>query len=81
MKRILTGIVVSSKMDKTVVVEVKRSSRHPVYHKIIVTTKKYAAHDENNTYTEGSRVTIRESRPISKTKTWEVIGLDSGEKI
>lgn len=78
MKRVLTGVVVSSKMDKTVVVRVKRSSRHPVYHKDVQTSKKYAAHDENNAYAEGAVVMIQETRPLSKTKKWEVIGLATG---
>lgn len=77
-RRILVGKVVSHKMDKTAVVQVKRVQRHPLYHKNVTKTKKYSAHDNDNTYQEGSWVTIRESRPFSKTKTWEVIGLAEG---
>jgi len=78
-RRILSGEVVSTKMDKTVVVQVKRSFRHPLYHKNITKSKKYAAHDENNSYTQGDHVLIRETRPLSKTKKWEVVSLSSGE--
>jgi len=69
----MQGVVVSDKMDKTVTVKVERRVRHPVYKKIIRRSKKYAAHDENNAYKVGDVVSIRECRPISKRKTWEVI--------
>jgi small subunit ribosomal protein S17 len=72
-KRILQGVVVSDKMDKTVVVSVERRVMHPIYKKFIRRSKKYHAHDENNTFKAGDTVRIRECRPISKTKTWEVI--------
>lgn len=72
-KRILQGVVVSDKMDKTVVVRVERRVMHPIYKKFIRRSKKYHAHDENNTFKIGDTVRIRECRPISKTKTWEVI--------
>ena len=78
-RRVLSGEVVSTKMDKTVLVCVRRTFRHPLYHKSITQSKKYAAHDEGNVYHHGDHVLIRESRPISKTKKWEVIGLSSGE--
>ena len=72
-KRILQGQVVSSKDNKTIVVEVKRKFRHPFYGKIISRSKKYHAHDENNKFKEGDLVKIIESKPISKLKTWQVI--------
>jgi small subunit ribosomal protein S17 len=72
-KRILQGVVVSDKMDKTVVVSVERRVMHPIYKKFIRRSKKYHAHDENNTFKIGDTVRICECRPISKTKTWEVI--------
>ena len=72
-KRVLQGVVVSDKNDKTVVVEVERRVMHPIYKKFIRRSKKYAAHDENNTCKIGDVVRIRECRPISKNKTWELI--------
>ncbi len=75
-KRILQGTVVSNAGDKTVVVRVERRIMHPVYKKYILRSKKYAVHDEENRCGVGDVVRIRESRPYSKTKTWEVI-LDS----
>ncbi|MCP4395526.1 MAG: 30S ribosomal protein S17 [Alphaproteobacteria bacterium] len=72
-KRILQGVVVSDKMDKTVTVQVERRVMHPLYKKFIKRTKKYAAHDENNTCKLGDAVRIVECAPISKRKTWKVI--------
>ncbi len=72
-KRILKGKVVSSKGNKTVVVEVNRKFQHPFYGKVISRKKKYHAHDENNKFKEGDFVTIIESKPISKLKTWQVV--------
>ena len=72
-KRTLQGVVVSDKMDKTVTVQVQRQFKHPLYKKFIKRTKKYAAHDENNVCKVGDQVQIRETRPISKRKTWEVV--------
>ena len=72
-KRILQGVVVSDKQDKTVTVKVERRIKHPVYSKVIRRSKKYAAHDENNQYKIGDLVSIRECSPISKRKTWEVV--------
>jgi len=66
------GLVVSNKMNKTVVVEIENRSPHPKYGKIVVRTKKYKAHDEENKCNEGDRVRIRETRPLSRTKRWEV---------
>ena len=72
-KRILQGLVVSDKQDKTVVVRVERRVMHPVYKKFITRSKKYAAHDEQNTFKVGDVVRIEECRPISKNKTWELL--------
>ncbi|MBE6462893.1 MAG: 30S ribosomal protein S17 [Alphaproteobacteria bacterium] len=72
-KRILQGVVVSAKQDKTVVVSVERQVMHPVYKKFVKKSKKFAAHDENNQCKEGDMVSIVESKPYSKTKTWTVI--------
>lgn len=72
-KRILQGVVVSDKQDKTVVVSVERQIMHPVYKKFIKKSKKYHAHDENNQFKVGDVVRIEESAPISKTKTWTVV--------
>jgi small subunit ribosomal protein S17 len=72
-RRILEGEVVSDKMDKTVTVKVERRTMHPVYKKYIRSSKKYAAHDENNQFKTGDRVQIIECRPISKRKSWTVL--------
>jgi small subunit ribosomal protein S17 len=72
-KRILQGTVVSNKADKTVTVLVERQIQHPLYKKIIRRSKKFAAHDPENRCNEGDTVRIKECRPISKSKTWEVI--------
>ncbi len=66
------GVVVSNKMDKTVVVAVENRSPHPKYGKIVVKTTKFKAHDEENQCKEGDRVRIQETRPLSKTKRWAV---------
>ena len=68
----LQGRVVNNKMDKTVVVVVKRTTIHPLYKKVIRTTKNYKVHDESNAIPVGALVNIVESRPISKTKRWAV---------
>ena len=72
-KRTLTGIVVSDKSDKTIVVKVERRFKHPVYSKFVNSTKKYHVHDDKNTAKTGETVTIIESRPHSKLKKWELI--------
>ena len=72
-KRILQGVVVSDKQDKTVVVSVERQVMHPVYKKFVKKSKKYAAHDENNQFKVGDTVRIEECAPVSKNKTWTVI--------
>ena len=72
-KRILQGTVVSNKNEKTVVVRVERRYTHPVMKKTVRASKKYKAHDENNTYQVGDSVLIEECAPISKDKCWTVI--------
>jgi len=71
-RRRLQGRVIRNSMDKTVVVEVQTTKRHPLYKKVIRTSKKYMAHDETNAIPVGALVRIVESRPISKTKKWAV---------
>lgn len=68
----LVGIVASDKMDKTIVVVVERQYRHPLYKKVVRSTKKYLAHDEENACQVGDRVRILESRPLSRRKRWVV---------
>ena len=72
-KRILNGIVSSSNSDKTVVVKVERTFKHPMYKKYIKRSKKYHAHDETNKLSVGDKVLIEETKPISKLKTWKVL--------
>jgi small subunit ribosomal protein S17 len=77
-KRVLTGIVVSDKTEKTVVVKVERKVKHPLYGKIIRRSKKYHAHDEGNVFKEGETVRIEECAPLSKLKSWRVLDKASG---
>ncbi len=72
-RRVLQGVVVSDKNDKTVIVAVERRVMHPVYKKFIRKSKRYAAHDADNKHKIGDLVSIRECRPISKSKRWEVV--------
>ncbi len=72
-KKILKGKIVNSNNNKTIVVEVIRKFRHPFYGKVITRSKKYHAHDENNKFKKGQEVSIIESKPFSKKKTWQVI--------
>ena len=72
-KKILDGIVVSDKGNKSITVIVERKSQHPVLKKVVKTKKKYHVHDENNSYKTGDKVSIIESRPISKTKRFKVL--------
>ena len=72
-KRVLQGVVVSDKNEKTVVVRVERRYTHPVMQKTVRQTKNYKAHDENNAHKVGDQVFIQESKPISKDKKWVVI--------
>ena len=73
-KKILKGIVVSDKPDKTITVVVERKYQHPVLKKVIKSKKKYNVHDEKNKYKNGDTVSIIESKPYSKTKKFEVLG-------
>ena len=68
-----TGIVVSDKMDKTIVVAIVRKSKHPLYGKTVKSTKRYKAHDEENVAKVGDKVQIDETRPISKDKRWRLV--------
>jgi small subunit ribosomal protein S17 len=75
------GLVVSDKMEKTVVVAIENRAPHPKYGKIVVKTKRFKAHDEENKCKEGDRVRIRETRPLSRTKRWtvtEILGTEQG---
>ena len=72
-KKLLKGIVVSDKPNKTITVVVERKYQHPVLQKVIKAKKKYSVHDENNKFKNGDKVTIRECKPFSKTKKFEVI--------
>ena len=67
------GVVVSNKMDKTIVVAVERKEKHPLYGKFVKKTTKFVAHDEKNECGEGDTVLIMETRPLSKTKNWRVV--------
>ncbi|MBQ7150819.1 MAG: 30S ribosomal protein S17 [Synergistaceae bacterium] len=71
--KVRTGIVVSDKMDKTIIVRVERMAEHPLYKKRIKRAKKYVAHDSENSCRNGDEVRIRETRPLSKTKRWELL--------
>lgn len=74
--RIVSGRVVSNKMDKSIVVLIERRVKHPVYGKYITRSSKVHAHDASNECNEGDKVTIKEVRPISKTKTWTLVSVD-----
>ena len=71
----LTGVVTSDKMDKTVVVAVTTTKRHPIYSKVVRLVKKYKAHDENNECRAGDQVEIIESKPMSRHKRWSVVSV------
>ena len=73
-KRVLQGVVVSDKNDKTIVVEVERRFTHPLLKKTVRRSKKYHAHDEDNRFKVGDQVAIEETRPLSKNKSWVVLG-------
>ena len=79
-KKTMTGVVVSSKMDKTVVVKVERRFAHPIFKKVVKTTKKYKVHDEKNECVEGDFVRMQERRPLSKEKRWRLLGVVAREK-
>ena len=71
-----TGLVVSSKRDKTITVMVERKVKHPLYKKILRRSSKLQAHDQDNVCSEGDLVTIQESKPISKTKSWSLLKVE-----
>ena len=73
LRKTRVGVVVSDKMDKTIVVAVKDSVQHPLYKKILKRTKKFKVHDENNEAGIGDRVRVMETRPLSATKRWRVV--------
>lgn len=73
MRKVREGVVVSSAMDRTIVVEQKRRMPHPLYKRYVTRTKKYYAHDETNQCSTGDRVRIMETRPLSKTKRWRLV--------
>ena len=79
-KKTMTGVVVSNKMDKTIVVKVERRFAHPVFKKVVKTTKKYKVHDEKNECVEGDFIRIQETRPLSKEKRWRLMDIVSKEK-
>jgi len=79
-KRLLQGVVVSDKADKTVVVKVERRFTHPLLKKTVRRTKNYQAHDAENRFKVGDQVSIEESKPISKTKSWVVSGQGAVDK-
>jgi len=74
--RTLSGKVVSDKMDQTIVVMVERRVKHPIYKKFMKRSTKVHAHDANNECQIGDTVTVKESRPLSKTKTWMLVSID-----
>ena len=72
-RRERVGTVISSKMEKSIIVVVKRKVKHPVYGKYVNKTSKFVAHDEENTCNEGDTVKIMETRPLSKSKNWRLV--------
>jgi len=77
----MTGKVVSNKMNKTVVIKVERRFAHPVFKKVVKTTKKYKVHDEKNECLEGDIIRIQETRPLSKEKRWRLLGIITKDKL
>jgi len=75
MRKVREGVVISAKMDRTIVVEQKRRVPHPLYKRYITLTKKYYAHDEKNECGEGDKVRIMETRPLSKQKRWRLVSI------
>ena len=74
--RILTGVVTSNKADKTITVKIERKVKHPLYGKVVKRASKVHVHDENNSASIGDIVSVKECRPISKTKTWVIVSDD-----
>ena len=79
-KRVLSGTVISANANKTIVVKVTRRVKHKLYRKIISRSKNYHAHDENNIFKVGDKVSIIESKPISKMKSWQVLETSGDSK-
>ena len=80
LRKVRQGVVSSDKMDKTITVVVENRKRHPAYNKIMTTTKKLKAHDENNEAGEGDLVEIMETRPLSATKRWRLVRIVAKKK-
>jgi small subunit ribosomal protein S17 len=80
LRRERTGLVVSSKMDKTISVKVERRLKHPIYGKFVKRSKKFFAHDEENACNVGDVVTIMETRPLSKMKRWRLVSINERAK-
>jgi small subunit ribosomal protein S17 len=80
LRRERTGVVVSSKMDKTIAVKVERRLKHPIYGKFVKRSKKFFAHDEQNECNVGDLVTIMETRPLSKMKRWRLVVINQRAK-
>ncbi len=74
--RTMQGLVVSNRMDKTIAVRIERRIKHPLYKKYVKKSTKVLAHDEQNQCREGDKVTIQESRPLSKQKSWMLVNID-----
>ena len=79
-RKTMTGVVVSNKMDKTIIVRVERKFSHPVFKKVVKTTKKYKVHDGKNECLEGDFICIQETRPISKQKRWHLLDIITRKK-
>ncbi|MEC8131797.1 MAG: 30S ribosomal protein S17 [Pseudomonadota bacterium] len=79
--RILTGVVTSNKADKTITVKIERKVKHPLYGKVVKRASKVHAHDENNSASIGDIVSVKECRPISKTKTWILVSDEMPETV
>lgn len=80
LRKMREGVVVSDRMDKTVVVAIRRLTRHPLYRRVLRRTKKIKAHDEENRCREGDRVRVAETRPLSKDKRWRVVEITERAK-
>lgn len=79
--RILTGVVTSNKADKTITVKIERKVKHPLYGKVVKRASKVHAHDENNSASIGDIVSVKECRPISKTKTWILVSDETPQTV
>ena len=79
--RILTGVVTSNKADKTITVKIERKVKHPLYGKVVKRASKVHVHDENNSASIGDIVSVKECRPISKTKTWVLVSDDISQTV